>query len=146
MGHNPTVGIRDFSGEMNFDPEKLEAGSFRLVVKAASLSVQDDISDKDRREIERLMNQEVLETAKFPEIRYEASDISVTRISENALFGCAQRRAYPARGNSAPADQCTSRVIGEYAYGPPAISRWIRRITTSSWSPLLEACSKSKTS
>ena len=31
MGHNPTIGIRDFSGEMKFDPEKLEASSFRLV-------------------------------------------------------------------------------------------------------------------
>ncbi len=82
MGHNPTVGIREFSGEMSFDPEKIEAGSFRFVVKADSLSVQDDVSDKDRREMERLMNQEVLETAKFPEIRYEASDITVTRVSE----------------------------------------------------------------
>src|SRR5271156_6263315 len=66
MGHNPTIGIRDFSGEMRFDPDKLEAGSFRLAVKAASLSVQDDISSKDIREIERLMNQEILETPKFP--------------------------------------------------------------------------------
>ena len=82
MGHNPTVGIREFSGEMSFDPEKIEAGSFRFVVKADSLSVQDDVSEKDRREMERLMNQEVLETAKFPEIRYEASDITVTRVSE----------------------------------------------------------------
>lgn len=82
MGHNPTVGIRDFSGEMSFDPERAEAGSFRLGVKTASLSIQDDVSEKDRREMERLMNQEVLETAKFPEIRYEASDITVTRVSE----------------------------------------------------------------
>ena len=82
MGHNPTVGICDFSGEMSFDPEKAEAGSFRLGVKAASLSIQDDVSEKDRREMERLMNQEVLEAAKFPEIRYEASDITVMRVSE----------------------------------------------------------------
>jgi len=82
MGHNPTVGIREFSGEMSFDPEKAEAGSFRLGVNAASLSIQDDVSEKDRREMERLMNQEVLEAAKFPEIRYEASDITVTRVSE----------------------------------------------------------------
>ena len=82
LGHNPTVGIRDFSGEMSFDPEKAAAGSFRLDVKAASLSIQDDVSEKDRREMERLMNQEVLETAKFPEIRYEASDITVMRVSE----------------------------------------------------------------
>jgi polyisoprenoid-binding protein YceI len=67
---------------MSFDPEKADAGSFRLDVKAASLGIQDDVSEKDRREMERLMNQEVLETAKFPEIRYEASDITVMRVSE----------------------------------------------------------------
>jgi polyisoprenoid-binding protein YceI len=83
MGHNPTIGIRDLSGEMKFNPDKLEAGAFRLVIKAASLSVQDDISDKDLREIERLMKQEVLETAKFPEIVYEASSIPVTKMSDS---------------------------------------------------------------
>ncbi len=82
MGHNPVIGIRDFSGEMQFNPDKLEAGSFRLLIKSASLGVQNDISDKDRREIERLMNQEVLETAKFPEIVYEAATISVTKMAD----------------------------------------------------------------
>jgi polyisoprenoid-binding protein YceI len=82
MGHNPTVGIRDFSGEMKFNPDQLQAGSFRLVIKSASMSVQDDISDKDLREMERLMHQEVLETAKFPEILYEASSISVTKMAD----------------------------------------------------------------
>ena len=82
MGHNPNVGIRDFSGEMKFDPEKLEAGSFRLVIKTSSLGVLDDISDKDRREIERLMSQEVLETAKFPEIVYDAPSVSVTKMTD----------------------------------------------------------------
>jgi polyisoprenoid-binding protein YceI len=82
MGHNPIIGIRDFSGEMNFNPDKLEAGSFRVAIKTSSLSVQNDISDKDRREIERLMNQEVLETAKFPEILYEAPGISVTKMTD----------------------------------------------------------------
>ena len=66
MGHNPTIGIRDLSGEMDFNSDKLEAGSFRIVIKSASLSVQDDISGKDLREMERLMNQEVLETEKVP--------------------------------------------------------------------------------
>lgn len=91
MGHNPTISIRDLSGRLRFDPERFEAGDFRLVVKATSLGVQDDVSDKDRREIERIMNQEVLEVTKFPEIRYEASSIPVTRISEMlysaALYG-----------------------------------------------------------
>ena len=82
MGHNPTIGIRDLSGELTFDPDKLEAASFRIVIKSASLSVQDDISSKDLREMERLMNQEVLETEKFPEILYEASAITVTKMAD----------------------------------------------------------------
>jgi polyisoprenoid-binding protein YceI len=82
MGHNPTIGIRDFSGEMTFSPEKLEAGSLKIIIKSSSLSVQDDIGAKDLREMEHLMNQEVLETAKFPEILYEASSISVTKMAD----------------------------------------------------------------
>ena len=85
MGHNPTIGIRTFSGEMNFDPERVTASAFQLIITSSSLGVQDDISDQDRREMERLMNDEVLETSKFPEIRYEASDISVTKMGD-ALF------------------------------------------------------------
>jgi polyisoprenoid-binding protein YceI len=82
MGHNPTISIRDFSGEIRFNPDKLEAGAFRLAVRAASLGIQDDISSNDRREMERVMNEEVLETAKFPEIVYEASRIAVTRLGD----------------------------------------------------------------
>jgi polyisoprenoid-binding protein YceI len=82
MGHSPTIGIGDFRGEVHFNPEKPEAGSLHLAIKASSLSVQDDISDKDRREMERLMNQEVLETARFPEILYEAPIVSVTAMSD----------------------------------------------------------------
>lgn len=82
MGHNPVIGIRDFSGEIRFDAEKVEAGSFRFLIKAASLNVQDDISDKDRREMERLMHQEVLESSKFPEIRYEGATATVTKVSD----------------------------------------------------------------
>jgi polyisoprenoid-binding protein YceI len=82
MGHNPTVGIRDLSGEVKFNPDRLEAGSFRIVIKSASMNVQDEISTKDLREMERLMNEEVLETAKFPEIVYEAPNISVSKMAD----------------------------------------------------------------
>jgi polyisoprenoid-binding protein YceI len=82
MGHNPTIGIRDFSGEIKFNPEKLEAGSLKIIVKSSSLSVQDDISAKDLREMERLMNQEVLETAKYPEISYESPIVSITKMAD----------------------------------------------------------------
>jgi polyisoprenoid-binding protein YceI len=80
MGHNPKIGIRTFSGEVDFNPETIEASAFRLTVQSASLSVQDDVSDKDRHEMERLMKGEVLEVAMYPEIRYEAATIAVSRV------------------------------------------------------------------
>lgn len=87
MGHNPTIGIRTFSGKVDFNPETLEAGAFQLTIQASSLGVLDDISDKDRREIERVMKAEVLEVDKYPEIRYEApSPIPVNKI-DSSLFG-----------------------------------------------------------
>ncbi len=82
MGHDPTISIRDFTGEMRFNPDKPEASSLKVIVKSSSLGVQDDISAQDLREMERLMNQEVLETAKFPEIFYEASSISLAKLAD----------------------------------------------------------------
>ncbi len=41
------------------------------MVRAASLGVTDNISDKDRREMEREMHENVLESAKYPEIVYD---------------------------------------------------------------------------
>jgi polyisoprenoid-binding protein YceI len=57
----------------------------KIAIQSSSLSVQDDISANDLSEMERLMNQEVLETAKFPEILYEAADISVAKMAD-ALY------------------------------------------------------------
>jgi polyisoprenoid-binding protein YceI len=83
MGHNPTIGIRNFTGEVDFNPDALLGSGFRLDIKTASLSVQDDISDRDRREIERLMNEQVLEIAKYPEAQYEAPVVSITRLGDS---------------------------------------------------------------
>jgi len=83
MGHNPTIGIRDFSGEVNFSPDALQGSGFRLTIKAASLAVEDDISDKDRREIERIMQQQVLEIARFPEIVYDAPVASIEKMGDS---------------------------------------------------------------
>jgi polyisoprenoid-binding protein YceI len=83
VGHNPILAIRDFRGDVHFSSETLQVGGFHLSIKAASLSVQDDISDKDRREIERLTNEQVLEVAKYPEVTYEAPIISITRLGDS---------------------------------------------------------------
>ena len=80
MGHNPTFAIRDLRGEVEYDPESPEAASLRLVAGAGSLSLIDDTSDKDRREIERTTRDQVRESHRFPEITYECPR---TRVATN---------------------------------------------------------------
>jgi polyisoprenoid-binding protein YceI len=45
--------------------------------------VQNDISDKDRREIERLMNEQVLETAKYPEIVFDVPSFTAAKMGDS---------------------------------------------------------------
>ena len=80
MGHNPAIGIRNFSGEVEFDPGLLAAAGFHLTIQSASLEVLDDVSDKDRREMERVMKNDVLEVSRYPQITYEASTVALTRL------------------------------------------------------------------
>jgi polyisoprenoid-binding protein YceI len=81
FGHNPTIAIRDFLGDAQVNPD-LERSSLQVTVKAESLTVKDDISDKDRREMERAMREEILEISTYPEIVYECSNISATKSGE----------------------------------------------------------------
>jgi polyisoprenoid-binding protein YceI len=83
FGHNPTIAIPDLQGEIQFASDTLEDASLRIVIQAASLVVTDDISSKDREQIERRMHGEVLETDSFPEILYECPRVSsVQRLGE----------------------------------------------------------------
>ena len=77
FGHSPTIQIRDFKGEIEFNPQSIEQSSLRLVVGADSLTVADNISDKDRREMESQMRDQVLETSKYSEIVYATTQVAV---------------------------------------------------------------------
>lgn len=80
LGHNPTVGIKDFTGEAQFNPETFEDAGLHLKVNAKSLKVIGDVKEKDIAEVERTMHEEVLETSRFPEIIFQSTDITTTRI------------------------------------------------------------------
>ena len=79
FGHNPKIAIRDLKGEIQFDPAQIEKSTMHLVIRADSLTVTDNISDKDRREIESDMREKVLETAKYPEIVFDVVGVSVNK-------------------------------------------------------------------
>lgn len=79
FGHNPRIAIRDMQGEMQFagNGTGLEEVQVHVSIRAGSLEVIDDISDKDRREIHRQMYDEVLEVGAYPEILYDCSRVAV---------------------------------------------------------------------
>ena len=82
LGHSPTVAIRDFSGDAEFVPETLEKAALHLRIKASSLAVTDDVSEKDRQEMERAMNDSVLEVARYPEIAFDSSNVSASKAAD----------------------------------------------------------------
>lgn len=82
MGHNPVISARDFSGVVRLAEGTRGHAELHIAVKAAALSVENDVSDKDRREIERQMKEEVLETTRFPEIVCDCSEIAGTLAGE----------------------------------------------------------------
>ena len=86
FGHSPTIAIRDFSGDADFAPETLENAALHLTIPAASLAVTDDISEKDRREMERTMKQDVLDVARYPEIAFDSSNVSASRAGDGQYW------------------------------------------------------------
>jgi len=83
FGHDPTFSVRDFRGEISIPPAGPSQASLDLRVKAASLAVSGDIKDKDRRDIERLMHSEVLESAAFPEIAFRTTAVAADKTGED---------------------------------------------------------------
>jgi polyisoprenoid-binding protein YceI len=78
FGHDPKIAIRDVQGSAEFNPggATLDDARMQLSIPATSLEVTDDISEKDREEIQRRMFTEVLDTERFPEIIYECSRVT----------------------------------------------------------------------
>jgi len=82
FGHSPTLAVREFDGEARFERSTLQDAFLRISIKAGSLTVIDNISDKDRREIEETMNQRVLETDRYPEIVFKSSNVSASKAGD----------------------------------------------------------------
>ena len=107
FGHSPTIAIREFSCEARVTPDDIEHSSVKVTINASAMVVRDDISDKDRQEIERGMRQDILETSSYPEIVYECSSLSATKAGEGqyaatlngdlTLHGITRSQPIPAR-------------------------------------------------
>ncbi len=83
FGHDPVIAVTGFDGEIRFTAGTFENASLRITFEASSLKVTNDVNEKDRREIERTMYEEVLETSKYPRIEFQSDNIAVSRLGQN---------------------------------------------------------------
>jgi len=134
LGHSPTIAIRDFTGEANFDPAVPGQASLRIQIRADSLEVTDEVSNKDRKEMETAMNQKVLESSRYPEIVFEGSETAADPSGEGrfkltingnlTLHGVTNKLPVTAQ---VTANGDTLRAYGEFSilqsnYGIPLVS------------------------
>ena len=82
VGHDPVVAVRDIQGEVRLAPDNARRTGLVIKMAAKSLAIQNDVNDKDRREIERAMYEDVLDVSRFPEIVYEASGARIENVSD----------------------------------------------------------------
>ena|SRR5271169_4259527 len=83
VAHSPKFAIRDIAGEMEFAPGSMQKASVRLTINVGSLEIMDEVTSADRREIERVMFDEVLEKSVFPQIQYRSSRVTASKTAEN---------------------------------------------------------------
>lgn len=106
FGHDPTIAIRDFTGEVRFTPNSFANASVRMTIKTQALTPIDDLKDKERQDMENLIHDSVMETARYPEILFQSTNITVTRIT---------------------AGRYKARIIGELTmHGVTRTSLWIQ--------------------
>jgi polyisoprenoid-binding protein YceI len=83
VAHSPKFAIRDFAGHMAFVPGSMQNPSVHVTIQVGSLEIMDEVSKVDRREIERVMFDEVLEKAIYPTVEYSSSKVTSSKTSEN---------------------------------------------------------------
>jgi polyisoprenoid-binding protein YceI len=130
LGHNPVIAIRNLAGDVSMhegaldgnraDSKTLQDASVTFRVDAGSLQLKDDVAERDRREIERNMRQEVLESDRFPEITFAANRVEVvdrgTPTSVNldgslTLHGQTRTQSIPAK---VTVNNGSMRAFGEF--------------------------------
>jgi len=85
FGHNPKIGMRDYEGEIQFAPETYEKALVRVTVRTSAMEVLDEMKNDDRKKLEQLMYQDVLDVERFPAAVYESKEITVQKLSNDLL-------------------------------------------------------------
>jgi polyisoprenoid-binding protein YceI len=85
FGHNPTIAIRDYEGEIQFVPETFENVRVHVKVQTSAMEVLDDTKRDDRQKLEQEMFEKVLDVKHFATAVYESKQVSVQKLSDTLL-------------------------------------------------------------
>jgi len=85
FGHDHRLMVGKLAGQLAVDARDFTKSSVSITVQSASLAVVDDDSAKDRAEIEKEMNDHVLETARFPAIEFTSRSVEIRSRTKDVL-------------------------------------------------------------
>jgi polyisoprenoid-binding protein YceI len=83
IAHSPKFAIRDMAGEIEFVPGTMQKALVNMTINVGSLEIMDEVDNSERREIERVMFDEVLERRHYPKVEYRSVNVSALKTGEN---------------------------------------------------------------
>lgn len=121
IAHSPKFEIRGYVAAAQVLSKTFEAGTLSLSVNTSGLELIDDVRESDRRQIYRIMHNEVLESAIYPDITFQGrwvvseklgNDTYSVRVDGSLLLhGVKRSHAFEARVTLGPE---TCRVHGQF--------------------------------
>ena len=85
FGHNPTIGMRDYDGEIEFVPDTFENARVSVTVRTNRMEVLTEMKSDDRRKLEQEMYDTVLDAEHFPSAVFESKTITVEKLTGDLL-------------------------------------------------------------
>ena len=82
FGRQLEIEVREFSGEIRFDPNSAKDSSLKFEAKTHSLALKTRATDQDRENIEIRMHEKMLQTEQYPDIRYESEKVRIWKVGE----------------------------------------------------------------
>jgi polyisoprenoid-binding protein YceI len=121
FAHDHRIEVGDYSGTATVAPGGLRGGSLEITARAGSLRLLEEPSLGQRQAIESALREDVLETAKYPEISFKTKTVTSERrgdgtydvrlAGELRLHGVRRTMTVPAR---ASLQGNTLRAIGVF--------------------------------
>jgi polyisoprenoid-binding protein YceI len=79
FAHDHKIGVRDFAGQATFTRDNAKGASLTLTVQASSLYLMGENDIGQRQAIESALREDVLETAKYPQIVFTSRNVTSER-------------------------------------------------------------------